>query len=663
MCGIAGVVRTLGGAGLEPGIRCMTHALRHRGPDDEGYALFAVDGVSVLFGGAATPPSVYSGVFPYAPVRAFREPPYGLFSLAFGHRRLAILDASAAGHQPMCTPDRRYWMVYNGEVYNYIELRERLATQGDDFLTQTDTEVLLRLVARHGVGALEDVEGMFAFALYDAREQTLLLARDAFGIKPLYWSAGPGWFAFASEPQALLCLDEVGGEIDAVQVARYLAVQPTEGDERTFFADIRRLPAGTCLRVVVGTGAVRGPRQWYQLSGENGGGGGIDDAAARLGEMFSQSVSRHMRSDVPVGAALSGGVDSSSVLVTMQRVAGSSSLAAVSFDALDPALSEARYAAMAAHAAGGDLHMVRADGLQLAQDMDALILAHGEPVASASVYAQYRVMQAASLAGIRVMLDGQGADELFAGYRPYIAARIMTLARAGRLGAAARLWRSAVNLPDVSSRMLLERVGKLALPAVAEDAWRRLSGRRYFPAWANAAWFAEKGVAARPMEKLEGPQYLRSECHFALTRGFLGELLRYEDRNSMAFSIESRLPFLTPQMAAFAQSLPESYLIGDDGRGKRVLLRAMRGTVPNAILDRRDKIGFAAPDGQWLREAHDWLDDALSTVEVSVLDMQALRAGLRHHARGGAYLPLLWRGVSLALWAKAFDVSFDGGGA
>ncbi|NJB69228.1 asparagine synthase (glutamine-hydrolysing) [Desulfobaculum xiamenense] len=664
MCGIAGIVSDGAGWARLGGITGMADALAHRGPDDEGYAVFRADGSGVcLAGGPATPATAWSLDAPYAP--AVRRENLGAHGagLALGHRRLSILDLSPAGRQPMCTPDGRYWIVYNGEIYNHVELREDLERAGETFRSTSDTEVLLRLLALRGEAALGELEGMFALALYDSHRRTLLLARDPFGIKPLYWCAWPGGMAFASEPKALLTLDGVVRAADPEQVGRYLAGLPTDGGERTFFADVRRLPAGHLLTVTVPAAVVSGPYRWFDPTPAPQSTMGFMQAAAVLRGMFLAGVARHMRSDIPVGAALSGGLDSSAVLVAMRHHAPDADLSAFSFDAGKDAPSEIGHARTAAQAAAARIHVVMAEPADLGRDMADLIRAHDEPVRSASVYAQYRVMAAAADSGVRVLLDGQGADELAAGYRPMVASRMASLVSRWQIFEAVRLWRAALALPDVSGAALVLRAGKLLLPPWAERVARAVPALRLLPRWVDACWLAERGALPHPAPAPHGPDHLRAACLDALTASYLPELLRYEDRNSMAHSVESRLPFLTPELAGFLLHLPEGHLVGADARGKAVLRSALHGIVPDAILDRRDKIGFVAPDAAWLRAAPHWLRGVLHGDGPPMFDMPALRREAERFLGGGAYAERLWRGAMLAAWARELGVEFDGGGA
>ncbi|WP_462326398.1 asparagine synthase (glutamine-hydrolyzing) [Desulfobaculum sp.] len=671
MCGIAGVVCAGGNARRLGAVRAVADALAHRGPDDEGYAMLAASGEAHAAWGEATPEAVRGGGAPFAPQGAVEAVPASLPGVFLAHRRLSIIDLTPSGHQPMCTPDRRFWLVYNGEIYNADALRAELEYAGERFFGTSDTEVLLRLLARRGRAALREVQGMFAYALVDRARWTLTLGRDALGIKPLYWAAGEPWFAFASEPQALLHLPGMRARADALQTARYLAAQATDGGERTFFSRIYRVPAGHTLRVDLPGAGGRGLRRHASRRWTPKGFGlvkmPLESAARRFGELFLRSVAAHMRSDVPVGAALSGGLDSSGVVMAMRRHAPDMDFPVFSFDAQDPALSERQWAEAAANAADVRPCFVTADGDALRRDIGRLVRLHGEPFASASIYAQYCVMRQAAQSGIRVVLDGQGADEILAGYLPFAAARLATLCRTGRFARAGGLWWRAGSLPGASRRDLALRCGKILAPPGWEAAARRALGAALLPPWVDAAWLRRHGVTLCADAAPCGPEYLRSQCALAATRTILPELLRYADRNSMACGVESRVPFLEESVVRFALSLPEELRIGPDGRGKAVLREALAGSFGAAlrpVLERRDKVGFVAPDAAWLRAGTDWVTEVLRGGRLSgVVHSGRLEAALGAALGGGPWRPELWRALSLALWAKEFDVSFDAGGA
>jgi asparagine synthase (glutamine-hydrolysing) len=548
----------------------MVEAVAHRGPDDR----------DVLTIGAAT----------------------------LGHARLSILDLSPAGHQPMGTEDGRYWLSFNGEIYNFAVLRRELEARGARFRSATDTEVLLAGYAAWGPAVFERLNGIWALALWDARDETLVLSRDRFGVKPLYVVESGGRLAFASEIKALLTLPWVVAEPDETVVREFLLAEAVDRGDDTFLRGIRRARAATVESHHHGT-FVR-QRYWdpRRLSDDSSYGEKVGDQGLvdRFRETFIQAVERQLQSDVPVGSCLSGGIDSSSIVSAASAlrqgslVEGTSAgLSRVEFPHLgffarftDEALDEYPFARAVAVATGTDLRVVTPDAEMFFSALVPTVRAQDEPFGSASIVAQYLVMSLAREAGIKVLLDGQGGDELLGGYKWYLGPRLRgaNLARNPRL---------------VAGTVKAVAAGHIPLPKAYEAARRLLAGLAGArPHTSRLAAFAGPRVAAASPPGNGDPSPSGSMLSRVLWKdvvsGNLPALLRYEDRNSMAFSIEARVPFLDHEVVDLAFSLPDRLKINPDTT-KSVLRRAMSGLVVEAVLERRDKLGFKPPQDAWLR--------------------------------------------------------------
>lgn len=635
MCGIAGLVCPTRG----PLETSFVSAIDHRGPDDRGYLLWSPEAKAVL---GLEPP----------------EPAIGQVFLA--HRRLSILDLSPLGRQPMGTQDGRFFITYNGEVYNYRELRAELEALGHRFRSQSDTEVLLEGFARWGADVLQRLTGMFAFAVLDTKDRRLFLARDFFGIKPLYYAAYREGFAFASEIKALLRLPALSREADPVGVYSYLRFGLTDHGGGTLLRAIRQVPAAHYIEISLDRPVPGEPvRYWEPTSTEPTYGDPIE-AAARLRELFLESVRLHLRSDVPVGAALSGGIDSSAIVHAIRHLEPSQELHVFSFVADDPAVSEESWAEMAAHGAGAILHKVRIAPEELAADLDQLIAAQDEPFNSTSIYAQHRVMRLAKETGIKVMLDGQGADELFGGYQTCMAARLASLIRQGSWSSALSFWRQAGRRPTVGMRWLLERAGATVLPPSISWGVRMLLGDGRVPRWLDGTWFKKRGEVLPTIYEERGREVLHEQLAEMLGRTMLPHLLRYEDRNSMAWSVESRVPFLTRNLANFARSMPEHFLITSDGTTKSVFRTAMRGLVPDPILDRKDKRGFPTPETRWLVAIEPWVTRIVRSGiawEPSVISRQEFEIDWNRILAGKlTSQPHFWRRLNFLRWLSVNSI-------
>jgi len=633
MCGLAAVLALRGHR--VPATLCahFDAALAHRGPDASGLATYLRDGSSC------------------APEAA---------ELALVHRRLSIIDLDARANQPMASLDGRHVVIFNGEIYNYVELRQELAREGHSFRTTSDTEVLLAAFAAWGEKALGRFVGMFAFVLLDRQKRELFVARDPFGIKPLFWAKGREQIAIASEIGPLLELPGVGRQIDHARTCLFLSAGQTDESERTMFAGVRSLPAGTFARVPLEAPNVSPVRYWrptvapYERAQPAG-------AAHELREAFIDSVKLHLRSDVPTGIALSGGIDSSSILACARRVGGSTlDLRTFSFAATGSEVDETPFIECAARAVGAQSHMERIEPDEIVTDIDRLIAVQGEPFGSLSMYAQHRVMGLARRHGVKVILDGQGADELFAGYRPYLARRLTELLASFRVPQAMRFMRAMLSLPGVRPVLLAQALEPFISSPMRGFA-RRLVGRPLLPPWIDPQWFGQRAAFEAARGLARSKHFFHDALVQGLTETVLPALLRYGDRNSMAFSIESRVPFLTPALAELAYSLPAHDLIDGRATSKTVLRSAMRGIVPDQILDRRDKVAFSTPDRMWARALQPFFVRTLTSDAARALPWLrpdvALQALEQRTSQSAAFGFDLWRTVNVVRWVERFGVA------
>jgi asparagine synthase (glutamine-hydrolysing) len=579
MCGIVGLLG-LGENGTRYAVSRAMDSLCHRGPDDA--ALWCAQ--------------------------------EGDVSIALGHRRLSILDLSPAGAQPMLGFDdgamhpaqeveeaARLAMVYNGEIYNYVELREELRRAGHHFSSTGDTAVLLAAYSEWGEACLQRLNGMFAFALWDRTRQQLFCARDRFGEKPLYYTIDPQGqrFACASEVKALVAAGAVSPELDPRAVYRFFRFGEQAGVADTIWRGVRRLLPGEMLIVDAGGPrlVLRERRYWNVQIGEARA-LTLPQAASRFAELFADSVRIRLRSDVTVGTSLSGGLDSSSVLCQIHALGKASGQKAFTARMDDPMLDEGRYVDLVLQRTGVPGFSVVPTADAFLQELDQLAFHQEEPFTSTSVFASYLVHRLAKANGVTVMLDGQGADEYLAGYSHYFSLLLASLAQRGKWLAWRRERRAARDvqgIDPVPTRAALRYWGRGLASSrppsrILVDAERDVS---FLQGAIRAEFSAEQ---ARTVEFVGDP--LKGRLYADLMHGHLQELLRYADRNSMAFSREVRLPFLDHRLVEFSLSLPSGLLLGS-GWSKRVLRAAMRDVVPAEILARRDKIGFMAPWAQW----------------------------------------------------------------
>lgn len=580
--------------------------------------------------------------------------------VALGHARLSIIDLSLGGHQPMHSHDGRFAIVFNGEIYNYRELRSELQALGQTFFSNSDTEVLLSAWAQWGSACLPRLIGMFAFAVLDKSNATLTCVRDAFGIKPLFFTEVDGNFAFASELPALLEMSPSKPELNWQQAYDYLVHGDYDTTHNTFFAGIYHLPPGNFMQVSTATGKIGATQQWWQPQVAERPGWRFGDAVECVREQFLQNIRLHLRSDVPLGAALSGGIDSSAVVCAMRYVEPKLPIHTFSFIADSREINEEHWVDRVNSHVEAIPHKVHISPNELVRDLDDMIRVQGEPFGSTSIYAGYRVFQLARDSGVIVMLDGQGADEMLAGYSGYPGQRLRSLLELGQIKDA---WQFLNDWSQWPGRRRIDALKYLASEVTHGDLYeflRNLDGRPTVPPWINSKPLLERGVQLQkprvvPKGQAKGRRVI-DELATSLYRRGLPALLRHGDRNSMRFSVESRVPFLTLDMANLLLSMPEEYLISPRGETKHVFRAAMRGIVPDDVLDRKDKVGFATPEKDWMIAMPDNIQKWVShNLELPFFNQTAVRHILTKISNGERnYSWLVWRWINFSRWVVMY---------
>jgi asparagine synthase (glutamine-hydrolysing) len=659
MCGIAGVFSQPTFA-VRRTMQQMCDLLVHRGPDDVG--MIYVDPTSA--GVRTDLPDSGSG-------------------LVLGHRRLSILDITAAGHQPMVGPGGRSWIVYNGEVYNFLELRDELAGAGYSFRSDSDTEVILAAYDHWGRDCLQRFNGMWAFALWDAVSGELFCARDRLGVKPFYYVAGGGRFVFASEIKALFACEGVARAPNPAIIHDYLSLKLSDHTDETFFAGIRALPPAHWLVFRPGQ-PPQIERFWDAAVSDELDASDQDRKAAtdELRALLTQSVRLRLRSDVPVGTCLSGGLDSSTIALLVNELMQSehgvsrSNLAAhqktfsACFD--DPRFDERRFIDEVLDATGADTRRIFPDGALLWEELSKVLWHMDEPFHSTSQYSQYNVMRCVAEGGVKVTLDGQGADELMAGYPGYYGVLLTSLARRGELGLLHREARAAAALGGRGRGWfdIALKLGYGVLPFELKRHIREalagspLAGRT--PEGRSMAMLRPE-FRAQHADRMRNWLTLQDRLMGSLSRRLyadtfqfsLPSLLRYEDRNSMAFSIEARTPFLDYRVVEHVMSTPALLKIRD-GWSKWMLREAMRDVLPESIRSRKDKMGFVTPEAVWLDAGREQVREVFagSLKSEPYLEGDAIRArldGLLDATSSVARYTDIFRWLTLELWLRSFD--------
>jgi asparagine synthase (glutamine-hydrolysing) len=604
MCGISGIVSFDQKRVDEDRVRVMMQKMKHRGPNDEG--------------------------------TFFHQ------SVGLGFVRLSILDLSAAGHQPMHDESGRYTIVFNGEIFNYIELREELIALGHRFKSQTDTEVLLHSYMQWGTDFLHRLNGMWAFAIYDSLSGKLFCARDRYGIKPFYYYQSDNEFIFASEIKSILPLIE-GRQVNEKSMFDYIIYNRTDHSNETFFSNINKLLHGHYL--VIENNQVTITR-WYNLKER------IQPRQISPQEyldLFVSSVQLRLRSDVPIGVSLSGGIDSSSIASVLSKRFGLSKLN--TFSAVYPGdpNDESEFINLYKTELK-NMHFVSPSADTFWNDYQEFVEAHNEPVNDVGSYVQYKVMELATQF-VTVTLDGQGSDEQLGGYHNFFGSYYRELLTTGK-------WMSLVqeNMAYLKHHHSVNALKYFAYFMMPSGVKSRVSKAVYGDV--SPEFYDRYKDVSTIQRDLYSPANLRD----ALVMHFehkLEHLLKWEDLNSMHFSIESRVPFLDYRFVETTLSLPSSCII-KDGTTKYILRQAMKGVLPEPIRMRQDKKGFANPRAKWFCDdrfkglINDIIDSS-SFHNLGYFNVDDCKRKYASHLKGeGDMSKDIWKWINIYTWHQKY---------
>ena len=603
----------------------MADSIAHRGPDDEGVAS-------------------------HGPV-------------ALAHRRLAILDLSAAGHQPMASHDGRYTIVFNGEIYNYLELRDELRSRGSHFDSETDTEVILEAYRVWGPASVEKFNGMWGFAIHDRNAETVFFSRDRLGIKPLYYVDRGDCLVFGSEIKACLAALPEERQVHFPMVHRFLPWGALCNGDENFFRNVKTFPAAHNGVYDINRGELRLTRYWRLDPANRPARISSAEAVESLSALIDSAVALHVRSDVPVGTCLSGGVDSSTIVGAMSR---SLPGRVHTFSGLysEPECDESQYVDLVNRHTGSMSFAVRPKPCgDLLDDLKSIVWHQDMPSAGPGLYTQFHVMRRASQE-VTVLLDGQGGDELFAGYLPYFALRLQDLAKAGGLAGRLQAMGTAAQVAwhygfATVAPALPTLLGRYPVALAARFRQLRASSSSSAPLLHPALTAAVGNDAIVRQPSSSYSTGLDDTLYRHVFTDSLPALLHYEDRNSMAYSIEARVPLLDYRIVEFAFSLPDDLKIRGSWT-KWVLRSAAARLLPAAVAWRRSKMGYPTPFAQWLRTGSDGEDlraliFSREFAQRELVTKEYLEMTWRQHQSGEAdHSWFLWRCATLELWYRAF---------
>ena len=619
MCGIAGIFNTDNKPVSKTNLKKMVNIQRHRGPDDEGYKSLAEN------------------------------------TLGFGFCRLSIIDLSPAGNQPMSNEDDSIWIIHNGEIFNYIELTKDLKAKGHIFKSTSDTETILHAYEEWGVDCLKKFNGMFAFAVWDYRKKHLFCARDHFGIKPLYYYYDRSMFAFASEIKALLQIPEIEKNPNNQSIYNYLSSGYGFMDisENTFFEGIKQLKAAHYL--ILKDNKLSFNKYW-DLNEKNQI-NNTEKSTEKFLELFTESIRLRLRSDVPLGIALSGGLDSCSMSCIISDFTNLSSLQTFSSCFEEEQFDERKYIKILSQKLNLNNHFIFPTSKGLFSEIEKVIWHQDEPYAGPSIYAQWCVMCSAKQNGIKVLLTGQGGDEILAGYHKYYPYYFADLLKDLQ-------WKTAVHEFNIHSSFnnfrfdVMKSTLKILLFYLLPHNLKALL-KTFFSS--NPDYLSTEFTKNYKSDINIDKKYssiLTNDLYNALKISPLPSLLHIDDRNSMAFSIESRPPFLDYRLVEFLFSLPSMQKI-QNGFTKYILRSAFEGILPDEIRLRRDKMGFVTPLKKWLKkeikgEVYDVLNSE-SFKNRGYFKSAAVMKILNEHISGKKdHQFTIWSWLNLELWFRLF---------
>ncbi|RKM57888.1 asparagine synthase (glutamine-hydrolyzing) [Butyrivibrio sp. CB08] len=630
MCGIAGIVGKDRDKDIREKIGRMLAVIVHRGPDGNG-SFFYDDRIGL------------------------------------GHRRLSIIDLTDNGAQPM-TYLGRYHITYNGEIYNYLELRDELEKAGFTFTTHTDTEVLLAAYCKWGADCVNHLNGMWAFAIFDEKEERIFASRDRYGVKPFYYHIADNTFIFASEIKEILELLPRPIRADKSHFYAFLANGSFDYDEGTMFDGIKQLIGGHNLILDCRTLENKIYR-WYDLRKVQENSNSKEENEQLFHDKFEKAIKLRLRSDVPVGSCLSGGLDSSSIVCMVHNVLsrttdnGNHDLAAISSCFEDKKYDEQEYIDEVIKETGAVSHKIFPDMNEAFNILDKIIWHMDEPFPGLSVYAQWCVFAEAKRQGLTVMLDGQGADEQLAGYTPFykvLFIELMKKRKWQKLRTEINAYRTLRSDTEADSfgEIMMSTLTSLLLPDSIRYKLNKIYVKRVIGLPLPTVMYKNKSIeqSYRAYNKRNARQYVYAGMHDGLRT-----LLHFEDRNSMAHSIESRVPFLDYELAEFIYSVPLEHKI-ENGRTKNLIREGLRNIIPKAIYNRISKLGFVTPEDKWLKENETFfyneLEKACDRLD-RILDKPKVLSWYSDHVQSTRMGDTTcFRIICAAHWAEVFGVEF-----
>jgi len=659
MCGISGQI-SKSRINLDSFVK-MNQIIEHRGPDDEGFVLFNESG-TFTFGSSQSNVEIWKHKLDYLPNETIENSTFNA-NIAFGHRRLSILDLSVTGHQPMCAKDKLYWITFNGEIYNYLEIKEDLKEKGYSFVSESDTEVILNAYREWGIDCQQRFKGMWAFVIYDVIQSKLFFSRDRFGMKPLYYWNGPnGDFYFGSEIKQFTVLEGWKARLNLSTAYDYLKYSITDHTNETLFKGISSLPPGCCIHISVNdlltsSNSIAYSR-WYELS-EVESKLNYEEVKLELYSKFKSSVDLHLRSDVQIGSALSGGIDSAAIVSMTNEILeeqGKSNLQKTFTSCSKEAkYDERHWAESVVKLFNLDAKFIYPECEDIFKLTDKIIWHLDEPYQSQSAFLGYHVFSSAKASKIKVLLNGQGADEYLSGYGEFRKIRQLSLMKKFKL---VQL-KKELGSYQMVLRLVVKMFSTRFINFLRNDL--NFSLKSEFDNLLNSNLFKD---TVHPYKKLKfGKSNEFGVAGYQLFHDPLQRYLRWEDRLSMANSIEARVPFLDHELVEFVVSLPLSFK--DDGTtSKKVLVEALEKLLPMEIFNRKDKMGFITAEEIWFTkdcksEFLKLFDDNIDFAKGVINKSEARKYVIEMQEGKRPFDYSYWRIILFCIWMRVFNVELN----
>lgn len=645
MCGISGIIDFSGVDSAE--LHKMSAVLKHRGPDDEGYFISSLHGGSLFYKAEDT----ISELASLKHINSHQK--QSDCTIGLMHRRLSIIDLSPGGHQPMIDEITEAVIVFNGEIYNYKEVRLELESLGHSFKNDSDTEVILKAYAQWEEKCVNRFVGMWAFAIYDPKKFRLFLSRDRFGIKPLYYSFSNNKFAFASEIKALLQLEMVKPDVKPDTVLEYISFGATSNPNDNLFKNIFTLPPSHHMMVNVKTLEQQVQKYYYLEKAVNDYQFQSKDIISSYRKLLDDAIQLHLRSDVPIGSALSGGLDSSSIVAIAAEKMNGNKFKTFTASYAQKDIDESYYAKLVSSAHPNIEAFYAYPNIEdYWKELDTLIWHQDMPINSTSMFAQWTVMKTAKQQNIKVLLDGQGADECLGGYYNFAGIHLIELFKKGKLFSFNSERKALKENFTKNIDNAIARAGYYFLPDYVQRSLR--SKNRIGMGMISGKYADQLSEISVPQR---GGKSFR-ELSISSMNYSMQDLLRYEDRNSMAFSIESRVPFLDHRLVEFSIALENEWKI-KGGWTKYVLRKSCESILNKEVVWRKDKMGFLTPQKEWKENSKRQLKQFINDTEIpDFLNKQRIIAACESELNDNSHLSEFWKLVSFVKWANVYKVNF-----